>query len=109
MPARRFMDSLLHDSELAIRETTQPQGAGEADERADALIKTEEIDAEGIKLDRECHAALEMELCRGLVAQKVVSNAHPPLRPDGAGRVLGGLRDDAAPFRDRQGAADVAK
>jgi hypothetical protein len=80
------MDSLLHDSERAIRETTQRQGAREADERADALIKTEEIDAEGIKLDRECHAVLKMELCRGLVAQKVVSNAHPPLRPDGACR-----------------------
>src|SRR5580704_12640752 len=50
-----------------------------------------------------------MELCRGLVAQKVVSNAHPPPRPDGAGRVLGSVRGDAALFCDRQGAADVAK
>jgi hypothetical protein len=71
-------------------------------------IKTEEVGVEGSKLDRECHAALKMELCRGLVAQKVVSIAHPPLRPDGAGRVLGSLRDDAGLFRDRQGVADVA-
>src|ERR1700736_6705379 len=109
MPARRFIDSLSHDSERAIRETTQPQGAGEADERADALIKTEEIDADGIKLDRECHAVLKMELCRGLVAHKVVSNAHPPPRPAGAGRQLGSLRDGPAPFRDRAGAEEVAE
>jgi hypothetical protein len=50
-----------------------------------------------------------MELGQGLVAQIVVSNTHPALRPDGAGRVLGNLRDDAGLFRDRQGAADVAK
>src|ERR1700756_59536 len=50
-----------------------------------------------------------MELCRGLVAQKMVSTAHPTPRPDGTGRVLGSLRDDASLFRDRQGAADVAK
>jgi hypothetical protein len=49
-----------------------------------------------------------MGLCRGLVAQKVVSTARPPLRPDGAGRLLGSLRDDASLFRNRQGAADVA-
>ena len=36
---------------------------GEADERADALIKTEEVDVEGTKLDRECQAALKMDLC----------------------------------------------
>ena len=107
--ARRFTDGLLRDSKRLIGEAAQPQGAGEADERADALIKTEEVDVEGTKLDRERHAALKMELCRGLVAQKVVSNAHPPLRPDGAGRVLGSLRDDASLFRDRQGAADVAE
>src|SRR5258708_8261960 len=86
MPARRFMDSLLHDSVRAIRETTQPQGAGEADERADALIKTEEVGIESTELNLECHTALKMELCHGLVAQKVVSNAHPPLRPHAACR-----------------------
>src|SRR5271170_2585595 len=48
---------------------------GEADERADALIKTEEVDVEGTKLDRERQAALEMDSCRRLVAQIVVSNA----------------------------------
>ena len=74
---------------------------GEADERADALIKTEEVDVEGTKLDRECQAALKMDLCRGLVAQIVVSNAPPPLDPDDAGRLLGSLRDDAGLFRDR--------
>src|SRR5258708_7446163 len=50
-----------------------------------------------------------MELGQGLVAQIVVSNAHPTLRPDRAGRVLDNLRDDTGLFRDRQGAADVTK
>jgi hypothetical protein len=50
-----------------------------------------------------------MELRRGLVAQKMVGNANPPLRPDSAGRVLDGLRDDAGSLRDREGAADIAK
>ena len=106
--ARRFIDGLLHNSKRLIGEATQPQGAGEADERADAMIKTEEVGVEGAKLDRECQAALKMELCRGLVPQIMMSNAHPPLRPDDAGRLLGGLRDDAGLFRDRQSAADVA-
>ena len=106
IPARRIIDDLLRDSKRLIGEPTQPQDAEENDERADALIKTEEV--ERTKLDRECQAALTMELCRGLVAQKVVGIALPTLRPDGAGRVLGSLRDDGALFRDRQGAADVA-
>src|SRR5271156_1199919 len=109
MSARRSIDGLLRDSKRLIGEATQPQGAAEAEGREYARIKTEEVGVEGSKLDRECHAALKMELCRGLVAQKVVSIAHPPLRPDGAGRVLGSLRDDAGLFRDRQGAADVAE
>jgi hypothetical protein len=50
-----------------------------------------------------------MELCRGLVAHKVAINAQSPLRPDGAARVLGGLHDDAGPFRDSQGAVDVTE
>jgi hypothetical protein len=107
--ARRFIDGLLYDSKRLIREASQPQGAGEADERADAWLKTEEVGVEGTKLGRECHAALKMELCRGLVTQKVVSNAYPPRRPDGADRVLGNLRDDVSLFRDRQRAADVTK
>src|SRR5580693_1201557 len=107
--ARRFTDGRLHDSKRLIGEAAQPQGAGEEDERADALINAEEVDVEGTKLDCERHAALTMELCRGLVAQKVMGNAQPTLRPDGAGRLLGSLRDDAGLFRNRQGAADVAK
>ena len=107
--ARRFIDGPLHDSKRLIGEASQPKGAGEADERADALIKTEEVGAEGTELDRECQAALKMELCRGLVAQKMVSTAHPPFRPDGTGRLLGSLRDDASLFRDRQGASNVTK
>ena len=106
--ARRFTDGLLHHSKRLIGEATQPQGAGKEDERADAMIKTEEVRVEGAKLGRERQAALTMELCRGLVAQIVVSTAHPTLRPDDAGRVLGSLRDDARLFRNRQGAADVA-
>ena len=39
----------------------------------------------------------------------MMSNALPPLRPDGAARALGGLRHDATLFRDRQGATNVAK
>jgi len=109
MSACRFFNGLLRDSKRLIGEATQPQGAGEADDPADARIKTDEVGVEDAKLDRERHAALKMELCRGLVAQKVVSVAHQPLRPDGAGRALGSLRDDAGLFRDRQGAADVAK
>jgi hypothetical protein len=50
-----------------------------------------------------------MELCRGLIAQKVVIKSDQPLRPDGARRVLGSLRNKAGLFRDRQGASDVAK
>ena len=107
--ARCFTDGRLRDSERLIGEASQPQGAGEDGERADAIIKAKEVGIEGTKLGRERQAPLTMELCRGLVAQKVVSIAHPPLRPDGAGRVLGSLRDDAALFRDRQSAADVAK
>ena len=99
----------MHDSTRLIGEATQPQGADKVDEHADALIKTEEVGVDGTKLDRERHAALTMELCRGLVAQKVMSIAQPTLRPDGAGRVLGGPRDDSGLFRERQGAADVAK
>jgi hypothetical protein len=105
--ARRFIYGPLHKSKRLIGEATQPQGAEENDERAEARIKMEEV--ERTKLGRECQAALKMELCRGLVAQKVVSNAHPTLRPDGAGRVFGSLRDDAGLFRDRQGAPDVAE
>src|SRR6202051_4828898 len=107
--ARRFTDGLLHHSKRLIGEAPQPQGAGKEDERAGgAMIKTEEVRVEGAKLGRERQAALTMELCRGLVAQIVVSTPHPTLRPDGAGRVLGSLRDDARLFRNRQGAADVA-
>src|SRR6202041_1196056 len=106
---RRFIDGLLHDSKRPIGEASQPQGAGVVDERKDARIKTEEVGVEDTKLDREFHAALTTELCRGLVAQIVVRHAPPPFRPDGADRVLGGPRDDAGLFRDRQGAADVAK
>src|ERR1700735_5552078 len=108
IPARRFTDGLLHHSKRLIAEATQPQGAGKEDERADAMIKTEEVRVGGAKLDYERQATRAMELCRGLVAQKVVSTAHPTLRPDGAGRVLGSLRDDASLFRNRQGAAEVA-
>jgi len=104
--ARRLIDYLLRDSKRLIRKATQPQDAAENDERADALIKTEEV--ERTKLDCQCQAALTMELCGGLVAQKVASISHPALRPDGAGRILGSLSNDAALFRDRQGAADVA-
>ena len=50
-----------------------------------------------------------MELCRGLVAQKVVIEADQPLGPDSAGRVLGSPCNNAGLFRDRQGAADVAE
>src|ERR1700733_9811340 len=107
--ACRFVYGVLHDSKRLIGEATQPQGAGKTAERRDARIKTEEVGVEDTKLDRERHAALKMELCRGLVAQKVVSVAHQPLRPDDAGRVPGSLRDDAGLFRDRQGAANVAK
>ena len=99
----------MHDSKCLIGESTQPQGAGKADEREDARIKTEEVGIESTELNLECHTALKMQLCDGLVAHKVVSIAHPPLRPDGAERVLGSLRDDAALLRDRQGAADVAE
>src|ERR1700723_2978 len=109
IPTRRFTDGRLHGSKRLIGEAAQPQGAGEEDERVDTMIETEDTFIEGTKLDRECHAALAMELCRGLVAQKVMGNAQPTLRPDGAGRLLGSLRDDAGLFRDRQGAADVAK
>src|ERR1700733_907650 len=108
IPARRFTDGLLHHSKRLIGEATQPQGAGKEDERADAMIKTEEVGVESAKLGRERQAALTMKLCRGLIAQMVVSTAHPTLRPDGAGRVFGSHRDDAGPFRNRQGAADVA-
>src|SRR3984957_14007302 len=108
IPTRRFTDGRLHGSKRLIGEAAQPQGAGKEDERVDTMIETEDTFIEGTKLDRECHAALAMELCRGLVAQKVMGNAHPTLPPDGAGRVLGSLRDDAGLFRDRQGAADVA-
>src|ERR1700735_3526857 len=94
--AARCTDGRLHDSKSLIGEAAQPQGAGEEDERADALINAEEVDVEGTKLDCERHAALTMALCRGLVAQKVVSNSPPTLHPNGAGRVLGSLRDDAA-------------
>jgi hypothetical protein len=97
----------LRDTKRLIGEATQPQSAAEADERADALIKTED-GIEGTKFGRECKAPLAMKLCRGLVAQIVVSNAPPPLRPDGAGRLVRSLRDDAGLFRDRQGTADVA-
>jgi acetyl-CoA carboxylase alpha subunit len=108
--ARRFTDGLLHHSKRLIGEATQPQGAGKEDERAGgAMIKTEEVRVEGAKLDYERHAALTMKLCRGLVAQKVVSIAHQPFRPDGADRVLDSLRDDARLFGDRQRATDVAK
>src|SRR5580698_4428808 len=75
----------------------------------DSKRLTEEAGVEDTKLDRERHAALKMELCRGLVAQIVVRHAHPPLRPGGAGRVLGSLRDGAAPFRDRHGVTQVAE
>src|ERR1700722_6818109 len=109
MPARRFIDGVLHDSKCLIGEATQPQGAGKADEREDARIKTEEVGIESTELNLECHTALKMQLCDGLIAHKVVSIAHSPLRPDGAERVPGSLRDDEALFRDRQGAADVAE
>ena len=79
--ARRFTDGRLHHSERLIGEASQPQGAGEASERADALIKTEEVGAEGTELDRECQAALKMDLCRGLVAQIMVGNAPPTTPP----------------------------
>src|SRR5271154_2774501 len=107
--AGRFIYGLLQDSKRLIGKATQPQGAGKDDGVEDARIKTGEVAVEGTNLDREFHAALTMDLCRGLVAQKMVSSAQPPLCPDGAGRVLGSLRNDAGLFRDRQGAADVAK
>src|SRR5271168_2434332 len=93
--ACRFVYGVLYDSKRLIGEAAQPQGAGKTAERRGARIKTGEVGVEDTKLDRERHAALKMELCRGLVAQKVVSVAHQPLRPDDAGRVLGSLRDDA--------------
>ena len=58
-----------------------------------AIIKDEEV----VGVDRcqarpgEREAALKMELCLGLVAQRVVSDALPTLRPNGAGRLLGSL------------------
>ena len=107
--ARSFIDGLLRDSMRLIGEAAQPQGAGETDKRVDTRIKTEEVGVEGIELNLEYHAALKMQLCDGLVAHKVVGVAHSPLRPDGAGRVLGSLRDDAALLRDRQGTPDVAE
>ena len=107
--AFRFIDSPWHQSERLIGEATQPQGAGKEDRRDAAIIKDKEVGAQGTELDRECPAALKMELSLGLVAQKVVSIAYPTLRPDGAGRVLGSLCDDTALFRDRQRAAGVAK
>src|SRR5271167_5254987 len=106
--ACRFVYGVLRDSKRLIGEATQPQGAGKTAERRDARINTEE-GVDDTKLDRERHAALKVELCRGLVAQIVVRHAHPPLRPDGAGRVLGSPRDGAAPFRDRHGVAEVAE
>jgi hypothetical protein len=54
IPARRFNQSPLRDFKRLIGEATEPQGAGEAEERTDAIIKTEEVGAEGAKLDREC-------------------------------------------------------
>jgi hypothetical protein len=57
--ARRFIDGLFRDSNRPIGEATQPQRVREADKRADALIKTEEIGVKGATLDRECHAALK--------------------------------------------------
>src|ERR1700730_17317020 len=104
---RHFVHGLLRHSKRLIGKAAQPQGADEDDKRADA--KTEEVGVGGTKLDRERRAALKMELCLGLVAQKVVSIAHPPLCPDGASRVLVSPRDDAALLRHHQGAADVAK
>src|ERR1700733_8599108 len=109
IPARRFTDGLLHHSKRLIGEATQPQGAGKEDGRDAAIIEDEEVRVERTEVDRKCQAALKMELCRGLVAQKVVSIAHPTLRPDGAGRLPGSLRDDARLFRDRQGAANVTQ
>src|SRR5579863_4291823 len=110
MSACRFIDGLLRDSERLIGEAAQPQGAGKGDERADALINDgAPVDVKGTKLDRERHAALKMELRRGLVAQKVVIEADQPLGPDGAGRVLGSPCNNAGLFCDRQGAADVAE
>src|ERR1700723_1029637 len=109
IPTRRFTDGRLHGSKRLIGEAAQPQGAGEEDERVDTMIETEDTFIEGNKLDRECHAALAMQLCRGLVAQKVMGNAQPTLRPDGAGRLLGILLVDAALSRNGQGAADAAK
>jgi hypothetical protein len=47
------------------------------------------VGVEGIELNLEYHAALKRELSGGLVAHKVVTIARSPLRPDGAGRVLG--------------------
>src|ERR1700722_3416562 len=106
---RHFIHGPLHGSDRLIGEATQPQAAGDVDKRAYALIKTKEVDFEGIKLDRDRHGALKVELCGGLVAQKMVSAAHPTFGPDGASRVHGGLRDDASLLRNSQGAADVAK
>src|ERR1700722_8472719 len=106
--AFRFVYGVLHASKRLIGEAAQPQGAGKTAERRDARIKTEEVGVEDTKLDRERHAALKMELCRGLVPQIMMSNAPPPPRPDGAPRLLGGLRHDATLLRDRQNAAVVA-
>ena len=98
---RSFILRLLHDLNCPIGEATEPQGAGEADERTDTLIKTEEVGVEGAELGRECHAVLETELRRGLVTEIMAGNATPPLRPDGGGRVLGILRYRSGLFHDR--------
>src|SRR3984885_15333817 len=107
--ARRFTDGLSYHSKSPTGEATQPQGAGKEDERADARIKPEEVGVESAKLDYERQAALTMELCRGLVAQKGGSIAHQPFRPDAAERLLDSLGNDPRLFGDRQRATDVAK
>ena len=106
--ARCYIDGVLCHSKRLTGETAQPRGAGHEVKGVYAPIVTEEIDPDCATFDRERHAALTMELCRGLVPQQMVRNAQHPFRPDDAGRVLGSLRDGAALFRNGQGAAEIA-
>src|SRR5580658_74446 len=104
--ACRFVYGVLHDSKRLIGEAAQPQGAGKTAERRAARIKTGEVGVEDTKLDRERHAALKMELCRGLVAQIVVRHGLSARSTGGAGGGSGSSRDGAATFRKRHGVAE---
>src|SRR4051812_35072173 len=72
------------------------------------MIVTEEVGIERAKFDGAGNAGLAMELCRGLVSHQMVRNAEHPLRHNETGRFVGGPRDAAALFRNREGTAEVA-